>query len=141
MNRYFVCLWTFRNVLNLSKFNTKLRIFFSLASLIISNLVYPLSWFQIYVYVVFRNSHQGCPIRKSVHRNFTKFIGKHLYQSLFFNKVSDLRPATLLKKRLWHRCFPVNLAKFLRKPFLQDTSGRLLLSIHFFNFYSLHNIS
>ena len=25
-----------------------------------------------------------------------------------------LRPATLLKKRLWHRCFPVNFAKCLR---------------------------
>ena len=24
------------------------------------------------------------------------------------------RPATLFKKRLWHRCFPVNFAKFLR---------------------------
>ena len=33
----------------------------------------------------------------------------------------------LLKKRLWHRCFPVNFAKFLRKTFLQKTSGRLLL--------------
>ena len=31
------------------------------------------------------------------------------------------------KKRLWHRCFPVNFAKFLRAPFLQNTSGRLLL--------------
>ena len=29
-----------------------------------------------------------------------------------------LRPATLLKKRLWHRCFSVNFAKFLRTPFL-----------------------
>ena len=38
-----------------------------------------------------------------------------------------LRPATLLKKRLWQRCFPVNFAKFLRTPFLQNTSGRLLL--------------
>ena len=26
-------------------------------------------------------------------------------------------------------CFPVNLAKFLRTPFLQNTSGRLLLII------------
>ena len=26
--------------------------------------------------------------------------------------------ATLLKRRLWHRCFPVNFAKFLRTPFL-----------------------
>ena len=24
----------------------------------------------------------------------------------------NLRPATFLKKRLWHRCFPVNFAKF-----------------------------
>ena len=38
-----------------------------------------------------------------------------------------LRPAGLLKRRLWHRCFPVNFAKFLRTPFLQNTSGRLLL--------------
>ena len=27
-----------------------------------------------------------------------------------------LRPATLLKRRLWHRCFPRNFAKFLRAP-------------------------
>ena len=40
---------------------------------------------------------------------------------------SHQRPATLLKKRLWHRCFPVNFAKFLRTRFLQNTSGRLLL--------------
>ena len=32
-------------------------------------------------------------------------------------------PATLLKKSLWHRCFPVNFAKFLRAPFLCNTSG------------------
>ena len=31
-------------------------------------------------------------------------------------------------KRLWHRYFPVNYAKFLRTPFLQNTSGRLLLA-------------
>ena len=28
-----------------------------------------------------------------------------------------LQAATLLKKRLWHRCFPVNFVKFLRTPF------------------------
>ena len=41
--------------------------------------------------------------------------------------MKDLWPATLLRKRLWHRCFPLNFAKFLRTPFLQNTSGRLLL--------------
>ena len=60
-------------------------------------------------------------------KNFTKFTGKYLCQSLFFDKVAGLRPATLLKKRLWHRCFPVNFVKFLRTSFLQNTSGRLLL--------------
>ena len=63
--------------------------------------------------------------KKGVLRNFAKFTGKHPCQSLLFR----LRPTTLLKKRLWHRCFPVNFAKFLRTPFLQNTSGRLLLNL------------
>ena len=46
---------------------------------------------------------------------------------VFFNKVADLRPATLSKKRLWHRCFPVNFAKFLRIPFLIEHLWWLLL--------------
>ena len=37
--------------------------------------------------------------------------------------ITHCRPATLLRKRLWHRCFPVNFKKFLRTPFLQNTSG------------------
>ena len=76
-----------------------------------------------------RSSHQRCSIKKGVLRNFTKFTGKHLCQSLFFSKVASLRPATLLKKRLWHRCFFVNFVKFLRTPFLQNTSGRFSLSL------------
>ena len=40
----------------------------------------------------------------------------------------DLIPATLLKKSLWLRCFPVNFTKFLGAPFLQNTSKRVLLS-------------
>ena len=47
-------------------------------------------------------------MKKGVFRNFAKFTGKHLYQSLFFNKVAGLSPATLFKKRLWHRCFSMN---------------------------------
>ena len=38
-------------------------------------------------------------------------------------KISVLNwPATLLKKRLWYRCFPLNSSKFPRTPFLQNTS-------------------
>ena len=48
-------------------------------------------------------SSLNCPevfCKKGVLRNFAKCTGKHLCQSLFFNKVAGLRPATLLKKRL-----------------------------------------
>ena len=38
--------------------------------------------------------------KKGVFRNFIKFTGKHLCQSLFFNKIAGLRPQTLFKKRL-----------------------------------------
>ena len=65
--------------------------------------------------------------KKDVLRNFAKSIGKHLCQSLFFNKVASL-PTTLLKKRLWHRCFPVNFAKFLRTPFFTKHFRWRLLS-------------
>ena len=65
--------------------------------------------------------------KKGVLENFAKFTGKRLCHSIFFNKVADLSPATLFQKRLWHRCFPVNFAKFLRTPFSQNISGWLLL--------------
>ena len=55
------------------------------------------------------------------------FTGKHLCQSLFFNKVSGLRPPTLLKRRLWHRCFPVNIVKFPKRPFIIEHLWWLLL--------------
>ena len=54
---------------------------------------------------------------KGVLRNFAKSTGKHLCQSLFFNKAAGLRPVTLLKKRLWLRCFPENFVKFSRHLF------------------------
>ena len=48
-------------------------------------------------------------------------------ESPFLIKLQAQACNFILKKRLWHRCFPVNFAKFLRTPFLQNTSGRLLL--------------
>ena len=67
--------------------------------------------------------------KKCVLKSFAKFTGKHLRQSLCFNKVAGLTLATLLEKRLWHWCFPVNFAKCLRTPFLQNSSWRLLLFV------------
>ena len=70
-----------------------------------------------------RSSRLEVFCKKDVLRNFAKFTGKHLRQSLSFNKVAGLRPATLLKKRLRHRCYPVDFPKFLRTPSLQNTPG------------------
>ena len=91
-----------------------------------------------------RSSHRRCSVRKGVLRNFTTFAGKRLCQSHFFIKLQawgmiklpekkclylwfKCVSASVLKKRIWHRCFPVNFVKFLKTPFLQNTPGRLLL--------------
>ena len=74
---------------------------------------FPKSWKLIMIfcnelyYETCRTSHRRFSVRKSVLRSFTKFTGKHLCQSLFFNKVAGLRP--------------------LGTPFSQNTFGRLLL--------------
>ena len=70
-----------------------------------------------YEILIVRSSHQRCSILKGALKSFTKFTGKYLCQSPFFNV------ATLIKKRFWQRCSPVNFVKFLRPPFLQDTYG------------------
>ena len=71
-----------------------------------------------------RSNHRRCSVKKDVLRNFAKFTEKHLCQGLFMSEPKD---CNFITKILWHRCFPVNFAKFLRTPFLQNTSGRLLL--------------
>ena len=47
--------------------------------------------------------------QNGVLKNITKFTGKQPCRSFFFNKVTDLKAATSLKKRPWLRCFPVIL--------------------------------
>ena len=76
-------------------------------------------------------------MKKAIRRNFTKFTGKHLCHSLFFDKVADLRPTTLFKRELLHSCFPVDFAKFSRTPFLQNTSGQLILCFMEFSDWEL----
>ena len=75
----------------------------------------------LYGEVWFRSSWWRCSIKKDVLKNFAKFIGKQLCQSLFLNKVVGFR--------LWHRCIPVNFVRFLRTALLQNTSRWLLLMI------------
>ena len=72
-----------------------------------------------------RSSHQKCSINKSVLRNFTKFTGNHLCQSLFFNKVA--RACNFIKKETLAQVFSCEFCEILKNTFLHNTSGRLLL--------------
>ena len=53
--------------------------------------------------------------KTGVLKNLAKFTEKRLCWNLFLNKVG-----------LQHKCFPVNIANFLRTPLLQNTSRQLL---------------
>ena len=81
------------------------------------------------IVIGFRDSHLQVFCKKGVLKNFVKFTEKHLYQTPYPNKVAGLRPATLLKKRIWHRCFSVNFAIFLRTPFSTEQLRWLLLNV------------
>ena len=54
-------------------------------------------WNVLYI----TSSYQRCSIIKSVLRNLAKFTGKHLCQSLFFNKVANLRTYEISKNTLF----------------------------------------
>ena len=74
-----------------------------------------------------RSSRRSCSVKKVFLEILQNSQENTCARDSFFNKVAGLRPATLFKKSLWHRCFTVNFAKFLGAPLLQNTSGRLLL--------------
>ena len=67
-------------------------------------------------------NHSQMFYKIGVLKMLAKFKGKHLCQSHSLNKVTGLRPATLLKKRLQHRNFPANFANFLRMSFFRKNT-------------------
>ena len=91
----------------------------------------PYTWWILTTWNIVRSSHQRCFVRNGAIRNFAKFTGKHLCQSLFFNKVASLSPATLLKKDFGTGVFLWILQNFLEHFFtehLQVTASVLALS-------------
>ena len=81
--------------------------------------------------ILFRSSHRKCSIKEGVLKNFAKFKRNTCARVSFLIKLQawGLRPATLLKVRLWHKCFPVNFDKFLRRSFLRENLQWLLLNV------------
>ena len=68
-----------------------------------------------------RSSHWKCSIKIGVFKNFAN-SHKNTCTRFFLKKKRFWHIKTL-----WHRCFPVNFANFLRTPFLQNTVERLIL--------------
>ena len=68
--------------------------------------------------------------KKEVFKNFAKFTGKHLYHSLFLNKVATLRPATLLKRGFGAGVFCEFCEIFKRKPVLRITTASVYFHVY-----------
>ena len=64
-----------------------------------------------------RSGHRRCSVRKRVLRNFAKFTGKHLCQSLFLNKNAE----NFIKKETLAKAFPCEYCEVAKKAFLQRT--------------------
>ena len=62
---------------------------------------------------IIRSSQQKCSAKKGVLRNFTKFTGKHLCQSLSFETLAQ--------------DFSCEFCKICKNTFIQNTSGQLIL--------------
>ena len=60
-----------------------------------------------------RSCHWRCSVKKDVFKISRNPQENTCVGVSFFTKVAGLWPATLTKKRLQHRCFPVNFTEHL----------------------------
>ena len=65
--------------------------------------------------------------KKRCSKTFCKFHRKTPMLQSLFNNVAGLQACIFIKKRLQHKCFPVNIAIFLRTPILKYICKRLIL--------------
>ena len=64
-----------------------------------------------------------CSSKKGDLKNFAIFTGK-LVLNFLLSKVTGLKARNFMKKKLQHRCFPLNIAKLLRTiVFISNTDS------------------
>ena len=88
-------------------------------------------------YVLPFNEHQTWKVKIKIHKNTAirrqplEVLNKKGFLKISQNSLENAcaRASFLKKRRLWHKCFPVNFAKFLGIPFLQNTSGRRIQNL------------
>ena len=84
---------------------------------------------QVFIHSCSQNSHRRYSVKKVFLMFFQMFFHrKTTVSESLFNEVSGLQAWSFIKKRLQHRCVPVNIAKFLRTPILKNIWERLLLT-------------
>ena len=66
-----------------------------------------------------KSSHQRSSVKKGVLRNFTKFTGKHLRQSLFFNKVAG-GACNFIKKETRAQVFSCEFCEIFKNTFFTE---------------------
>ena len=90
--------------------------------------------FQANIPFLYRSSHQNCSVEIGVLKNFPKFTGKHLRQSLFFNKVARAYACNFIKKETLAQLFSCEFCGifkntyFYRTTLVAATVGSMILS-------------
>ena len=69
------------------------------------------------------SSHGRCSFKILGLKSFIIFTGKTPVLKSLFNKVTGLKACNFIKRNLQHRCFLVNIVKFLRTPILKNICG------------------
>ena len=64
---------------------------------------------------------------KKVFLKVLQYSQKNTCVESLFNNVASLKTCNFIKKRLQHKCFPVNSATFLRTPILKKICELVLL--------------
>ena len=80
---------------------------------------------------IYRSSHPEVFLEKVVLKICSKFTGEHPCRSVISIKLL----CNFVEITVRHECSPVNLLYIFRTPFLQNTSGWLLLHLFPFPFY------
>ena len=80
------------------------------------------------LYMNSNSSHQRCSIKKLLLK-ILQYSQDNICVGVSFNRVAGLYGCNVVKKRLQHSCFLVNIAKFFRTPILNNIYERLLLKL------------
>ena len=68
-----------------------------------------------------------------VRRSFLQCPQENTNLESLFNKAASLKACNFIQKKLEHRCFPVNIAKYLRTAFFTEHLQWLLYSLRVFH--------